>query len=230
MSYHYYLSPQKEERVSELRNQLSERQALRSRRRASTVTNQNHSSPPLTIAQSDPRSLAPPPGYPAPTSDPHTISPSFANSSSLYQPDSKISRNNCHASRLQLLYKWDGGEHWREEDSNYIHSYIEYLWRSWLQNSFHWSAAGGQRITSGKVNINLFLREDLHLHLFHSFQADHHVVFLFLLWQIKTCTYILLIIQFCICDPPVIYVPSRVWEKMLRLDFSLRPDLISLNY
>ncbi|TMS18621.1 Gamma-aminobutyric acid type B receptor subunit 1 [Larimichthys crocea] len=40
---------EKEERVSELRNQLSERQALRSRRRASTVTNQNHSSPPLAI-------------------------------------------------------------------------------------------------------------------------------------------------------------------------------------
>ncbi|XP_019109931.2 gamma-aminobutyric acid type B receptor subunit 1 isoform X1 [Larimichthys crocea] len=96
---------EKEERVSELRNQLSERQALRSRRRASTVTNQNHSSPPLAIPHSDPRSLAPPPGYPAPTSDPHTISPSFANSSSLYQPDSKISRNNCHTSRLQLLYK-----------------------------------------------------------------------------------------------------------------------------
>ncbi|XP_044027331.1 gamma-aminobutyric acid type B receptor subunit 1 isoform X1 [Siniperca chuatsi] len=96
---------EKEERVSELRNQLSERQALRSRRRASTVTNQNHSCPPLAIPQSDPRSLAPPPGYPAPTSDPHPISPSFANSSNLYQPDSKISRNNCHASRLQLLYK-----------------------------------------------------------------------------------------------------------------------------
>eukprot|EP00064_Thunnus_orientalis_P006023 superscaffoldBa00000608_g6037 len=96
---------EKEERVSELRNQLSERQALRSRRRASTITNQNHSSPPLTIPQSDPRSLAPPPGYPAPTSDLHPVPPSFANSSSLYQPDSKISRNNCHTSRLQLLYK-----------------------------------------------------------------------------------------------------------------------------
>ncbi|XP_023250641.1 gamma-aminobutyric acid type B receptor subunit 1-like isoform X1 [Seriola lalandi dorsalis] len=96
---------EKEERVSELRNQLSERQALRSRRRASTVTNQNHSPPPLSIPHSDPRSLAPPPGYPAPTSDPHPVPPSFANSSSLYQPDSKISRNNCHTSRLQLLYK-----------------------------------------------------------------------------------------------------------------------------
>uniref|UniRef100_A0A4W6D515 Gamma-aminobutyric acid type B receptor subunit 1 n=1 Tax=Lates calcarifer TaxID=8187 RepID=A0A4W6D515_LATCA len=83
---------EKEERVSELRNQLSERQALRSRRRASTVTSQNHSPPPLAIPQSDPRSLAPPPGYPAPTCDPHP-------------PDSKISRNNCHTSRLQLLYK-----------------------------------------------------------------------------------------------------------------------------
>ncbi|GLD63251.1 gamma-aminobutyric acid type B receptor subunit 1 isoform X2 [Lates japonicus] len=96
---------EKEERVSELRNQLSERQALRSRRRASTVTNQNHSPPHLAIPQSDPRSLAPPPGYPAPTCDPHPVPPSFANSSSLYQPDSKISRNNCHTSRLQLLYK-----------------------------------------------------------------------------------------------------------------------------
>ncbi|KAF3707814.1 Gamma-aminobutyric acid type B receptor subunit 1 [Channa argus] len=96
---------EKEERVSELRNQLSERQALRSRRRASTVTNQNHSSPPLAITQSDPRSLAHPPGYPVPTSDPHPIPPTFTNSSSLYQPDSKISRNNCHTSRLQLLYK-----------------------------------------------------------------------------------------------------------------------------
>uniref|UniRef100_A0A7N6AW94 Gamma-aminobutyric acid (GABA) B receptor, 1b n=1 Tax=Anabas testudineus TaxID=64144 RepID=A0A7N6AW94_ANATE len=96
---------EKEERVSELRNQLSERQALRSRRRASTVTNQNHSSPPIAITQSDPRSLAHPPGYPAPTSDPHPVPPTFTNSSSLYQPDSKISRNNCHTSRLQLLYK-----------------------------------------------------------------------------------------------------------------------------
>ncbi|KAK1880373.1 Gamma-aminobutyric acid type B receptor subunit 1, partial [Dissostichus eleginoides] len=96
---------EKEERVSELRNQLTERQALRSRRRASSVTNQNHSSPALAIHQSDPRSLAPPPGYPVPISDLHPIPSSFGNSSSLYQPDSKISRNNCHASRLQLLYK-----------------------------------------------------------------------------------------------------------------------------
>uniref|UniRef100_A0A3B4FXF6 G-protein coupled receptors family 3 profile domain-containing protein n=4 Tax=Haplochromini TaxID=319058 RepID=A0A3B4FXF6_9CICH len=96
---------EKEERVSELRNQLSERQALRSRRRASTITNQNHSPPPFSITQSDPRSLAPPPGYPAPASDPHPVPQSFANSSSLYQSDSKISRNKCHTSRLQLLYK-----------------------------------------------------------------------------------------------------------------------------
>nr|XP_033492086.1 gamma-aminobutyric acid type B receptor subunit 1-like [Epinephelus lanceolatus] len=97
---------EKEERVSELRNQLSERQALRSRRRASTVTNQNHSSPSRAITQSDPRSLAPPPGYPAPISDLHPVPTSFGNSSSLYQQqDSKISRNNCHTSRLQLLYK-----------------------------------------------------------------------------------------------------------------------------
>ncbi|XP_074542769.1 gamma-aminobutyric acid type B receptor subunit 1 isoform X3 [Halichoeres trimaculatus] len=96
---------EKEERVSELRNQLSERQALRSRRRASTVSNQNHSTPPLSVLHSDPRSLVPPPGYPAPTLEPHPVSSSFTNSSSLYQPDGRISRNNCHTSRLQLLYK-----------------------------------------------------------------------------------------------------------------------------
>ncbi|XP_029975855.1 gamma-aminobutyric acid type B receptor subunit 1 isoform X1 [Salarias fasciatus] len=96
---------EKEERVSELRSQLSERQALRSRRRASTITNQNHSPPPLSVAQSNPRALAPPPGYPAPTSEPHLGPAPFSNSSSLYQPDSKISRNNCHTSRLQMLYK-----------------------------------------------------------------------------------------------------------------------------
>ncbi|KAF7647469.1 hypothetical protein LDENG_00172110, partial [Lucifuga dentata] len=95
---------EKEERVSELRNQLSKRQALRSRRRVSTVT--NHSSCPLPVLQSDPKSLVLPPGYPAPTSDPHPIPLSFTNSSSLYQHDSKISRSNCAAtSRLQLLYK-----------------------------------------------------------------------------------------------------------------------------
>lgn len=99
------MCPQKEERVSELRNQLSERQALRSRRRPSTVSNQNHNTPPLSIPPTDPRSLAPPPGYPAPTSDLHAVPPSFGNSSSLYQPDNKIGRNNCHASRLQMLYK-----------------------------------------------------------------------------------------------------------------------------
>ncbi|XP_061689604.1 gamma-aminobutyric acid type B receptor subunit 1 isoform X6 [Syngnathoides biaculeatus] len=96
---------EKEERVSELRSQLSERQALRSRRRPSTVSNQNHSNPPLGVPPPDPRSLAPPPGYPGPTSDLHAVSPTFANSSSLYQPDNKISRNNCHTSRLQMLYK-----------------------------------------------------------------------------------------------------------------------------
>ncbi|XP_074470409.1 gamma-aminobutyric acid type B receptor subunit 1 isoform X1 [Sebastes fasciatus] len=96
---------EKEERVSELRNQLSERQALRSRRRASSVTNQNHSSPSPAIPQSNTRALAPPPGYPVPISDLHPVPPPFGNSSSLYQPDSKISRNNCHTSRLQLLYK-----------------------------------------------------------------------------------------------------------------------------
>uniref|UniRef100_A0A8C2GRW4 Gamma-aminobutyric acid (GABA) B receptor, 1b n=1 Tax=Cyprinus carpio TaxID=7962 RepID=A0A8C2GRW4_CYPCA len=67
---------EKEERVSELRNQLSERQALRSRKR-----------------------------YPLPASDNHSLPPTFSNSSTLYQPDGKINRNNCHPGRLQLLYK-----------------------------------------------------------------------------------------------------------------------------
>ncbi|XP_064876242.1 gamma-aminobutyric acid type B receptor subunit 1-like [Oncorhynchus nerka] len=94
---------EKEERVSELRNQLVERQALRSRRRPSTVK-QNHT-PLLPVPSNDPKSLIPPPGYPNPTSDNHSLPPSFSNSSNLYQPDGKISRNNCHTSRLQLLYK-----------------------------------------------------------------------------------------------------------------------------
>ncbi|XP_045078054.1 gamma-aminobutyric acid type B receptor subunit 1-like isoform X2 [Coregonus clupeaformis] len=95
---------EKEERVSELRNQLVERQALRSRRRPSTAT-QNHSTPLLPVPSNDSKSLVPPPGYPNPTSDNHSLPPSFSNSSNLYQPDGKISRNNCHTSRIQLLYK-----------------------------------------------------------------------------------------------------------------------------
>ncbi|XP_077937408.1 gamma-aminobutyric acid type B receptor subunit 1 isoform X2 [Gasterosteus aculeatus] len=96
---------EKEERVSELRNQLSERQALRSRRRASILTNQNYSSSSNAIPYRDPSSLAPPPGYPTSISDIPLIPLSFGNSSSLYQPDSQISRNNYHTSHLQLLYK-----------------------------------------------------------------------------------------------------------------------------
>ncbi|XP_076864543.1 gamma-aminobutyric acid type B receptor subunit 1 isoform X2 [Brachyhypopomus gauderio] len=95
---------EKEERVSELRNQLSERQALRSRRPPSSTT-LNHSSPPLSAPHPHPKSLLPPPGYPLPASDNHPLPPSFSNSSNLYQPDGKISRSNCHTSRLQLLYK-----------------------------------------------------------------------------------------------------------------------------
>uniref|UniRef100_A0A8C9VX85 Gamma-aminobutyric acid type B receptor subunit 1 n=1 Tax=Scleropages formosus TaxID=113540 RepID=A0A8C9VX85_SCLFO len=95
---------EKEERVSELRNQLTERQALRSRRRLSGQ-NQNHSTPAPPASQNDPKSLLPPPGYPLPSSDNHSLPPSFSNSSNLYQPDGKIGRNNCHTSRLQLLYK-----------------------------------------------------------------------------------------------------------------------------
>ncbi|XP_069054844.1 gamma-aminobutyric acid type B receptor subunit 1 isoform X2 [Lepisosteus oculatus] len=84
---------EKEERVSELRHQLAERQALRSRRRPSGTESKPH----------------PPPGYPLPpSSDNHQ--PAFPNSSSLaplYQAplSDKIGRNNCHASRLHLLYK-----------------------------------------------------------------------------------------------------------------------------
>ncbi|KAI5087362.1 gamma-aminobutyric acid type B receptor subunit 1 isoform X2 [Silurus meridionalis] len=95
---------EKEERVSELRNQLSERQALRSRRRPSS-TNLNHSTPPLTVSHNDPKSLLPPPGYPLPSSDNHSLPQTFSNSTIVYQPDGKISRNNCHPGRLQLLYK-----------------------------------------------------------------------------------------------------------------------------
>ncbi|KAJ8273817.1 hypothetical protein GJAV_G00105840 [Gymnothorax javanicus] len=97
---------EKEERVSELRNQLSERQALRSRRRPSSAAQtQNHSVPPPAAAQNDPKSLQPPPGYPVPPSDNHSIPASYSNTSGLYQSDGKISINNCHTSRLQLLYK-----------------------------------------------------------------------------------------------------------------------------
>ncbi|XP_052440038.1 gamma-aminobutyric acid type B receptor subunit 1 isoform X3 [Carassius gibelio] len=95
---------EKEERVSELRNQLSERQALRSRKRP-TSSSQNHSSPSLPAPQNDPKSLLPPPGYPLPASDNHSLPPTFSNTSPLYQPDGKINRNSCHPGRLQLLYK-----------------------------------------------------------------------------------------------------------------------------
>lgn len=93
---------QKEERVSALRNQLAERQALRNRRRPSTGQNQNHNTPPPS-SQPDPKSLLPPPGYP--TADNHSLPPSFSNSSNLYPADSKMSRNHCHNSQIPLLYK-----------------------------------------------------------------------------------------------------------------------------
>uniref|UniRef100_A0A674EBT7 Gamma-aminobutyric acid type B receptor subunit 1-like n=1 Tax=Salmo trutta TaxID=8032 RepID=A0A674EBT7_SALTR len=97
---------EKEQRVSELRNQLVERQALRNRRRPSSGTNQNHSNPSPPSSQPDPKSLLPPPGYPNPASDNHSsLPPSFSNSSNLYQADSKISRNHCHNSQIPLLYK-----------------------------------------------------------------------------------------------------------------------------
>ncbi|XP_051718303.1 gamma-aminobutyric acid type B receptor subunit 1 isoform X2 [Ctenopharyngodon idella] len=87
---------EKEERVTELRNQLAERQALRSRRRTSVQNqNQNHSVP---------SSHAEPPSY-SPATDKQSLPPSFSNSSNLYQGEGKLSRNNCHNSRLPLLYK-----------------------------------------------------------------------------------------------------------------------------
>ncbi|XP_034553410.1 gamma-aminobutyric acid type B receptor subunit 1 [Notolabrus celidotus] len=95
---------EKEERVSALRNQLAERQALRNRRRPSSGQNQNHNAPPPT-SQPDPKSLLPPPGYPNPTTDNHSLPPSFSNSSNLYPADSKMSRNHCHNSQIPLLYK-----------------------------------------------------------------------------------------------------------------------------
>ncbi|XP_076006553.1 gamma-aminobutyric acid type B receptor subunit 1 isoform X2 [Genypterus blacodes] len=95
---------EKEERVSALRNQLAERQALRNRRRPSSGQNQNHNAPPPS-SQQDPKSLLPPPGYPNPTTDNHALPPSFSNSSNLYPADSKMSRNHCHNSQIPLLYK-----------------------------------------------------------------------------------------------------------------------------
>uniref|UniRef100_A0A8C5DVY8 G-protein coupled receptors family 3 profile domain-containing protein n=1 Tax=Gouania willdenowi TaxID=441366 RepID=A0A8C5DVY8_GOUWI len=95
---------EKEERVSALRNQLAERQALRNRRQPSTGQNQNHNAPPPS-AQQDPKSLLPPPGYPNPTIDNHSRPPSFSNSSNLYPAESKINRNHCHNSQIPLLYK-----------------------------------------------------------------------------------------------------------------------------
>ncbi|KAM9851738.1 gamma-aminobutyric acid type B receptor subunit 1 isoform 2-T2 [Aulostomus maculatus] len=93
---------EKEERVSALRNQLAERQALRNRRRPSTGQNQNHNAPP-PASQPDPKSLLPPPGYP--NTDNHSLPPSFSNSSNLYPADSKMGRNHCHNSQIPLLYK-----------------------------------------------------------------------------------------------------------------------------
>ncbi|XP_077454709.1 gamma-aminobutyric acid type B receptor subunit 1-like isoform X2 [Stigmatopora argus] len=86
---------EKEERVSALRNQLAERQALRSRRRPSAGHNQNHNAQPLQ--------LPPPPGYPG--ADNHSLPASFSNSSNLYPGESKMSRNHCHNSQIPLLYK-----------------------------------------------------------------------------------------------------------------------------
>ncbi|MCJ8740296.1 hypothetical protein PDJAM_G00057110 [Pangasius djambal] len=88
---------EKEERVTELRNQLAERQALRARKPASCQNqNQNHSAPPLALSE--------PPVY-SPGTEQHSVPPSFSNNSTLYQGEGKLSRNHCHNSRLPLLYK-----------------------------------------------------------------------------------------------------------------------------
>ncbi|XP_056142362.1 gamma-aminobutyric acid type B receptor subunit 1 isoform X1 [Lampris incognitus] len=96
---------EKEERVSALRNQLAERQALRNRRQPSAGQNQNHNAAPPPSSLPDPKSLLPPPGYPNPAMDNHSLPASFSNSSNLYQADSKMSRNHCHNSQIPLLYK-----------------------------------------------------------------------------------------------------------------------------
>ncbi|XP_027003762.1 gamma-aminobutyric acid type B receptor subunit 1 isoform X1 [Tachysurus fulvidraco] len=88
---------EKEERVTELRHQLAERQALRARKPVSCQNqNQNHSVPPTASSE--------PPGY-SPGSEQHSVPPSFSNNSTLYQGEGKLSRNHCHNSRLPLLYK-----------------------------------------------------------------------------------------------------------------------------
>ncbi|KAK3531224.1 hypothetical protein QTP70_015240 [Hemibagrus guttatus] len=97
LDYAHVLWWQKEERVTELRNQLAERQALRARKPASCQNqNQNHSVPPLASSE--------PPGY-SPGTEQHSVPPSFSNNSTLYQGEGKLSRNHCHNSRLPLLYK-----------------------------------------------------------------------------------------------------------------------------
>ncbi|XP_072290424.1 gamma-aminobutyric acid type B receptor subunit 1-like, partial [Eucyclogobius newberryi] len=83
---------EKEERVSALRNQLAERQALRSRRRPSNA--QNHNSAPCGHPET--KSLLPPPGYPT---DSHALP------QSVYPNEGKMNRNHCHNSQIPLLYK-----------------------------------------------------------------------------------------------------------------------------
>ncbi|XP_039624625.1 gamma-aminobutyric acid type B receptor subunit 1 isoform X1 [Polypterus senegalus] len=95
---------EKEERVSELRHQLLERQQLRSRRRPSVNEKQ------AFLAQGPPSS-----GFPISSSvenhQEHFTNSNIAPIASLYQPSvrpplaDKLSRNNCHGSRLHLLYK-----------------------------------------------------------------------------------------------------------------------------
>ena len=86
---------QKEERVTALRNQLAERQALRRRPSAGQNQNQNHSAPPPS-SNAEPKSMLPPPGYPASPTPPTSLYPTA---------DGKMSRNHCHSSQIPLLYK-----------------------------------------------------------------------------------------------------------------------------
>uniref|UniRef100_A0A8C5A1S9 Gamma-aminobutyric acid (GABA) B receptor, 1a n=1 Tax=Gadus morhua TaxID=8049 RepID=A0A8C5A1S9_GADMO len=86
---------EKEERVTALRNQLAERQALRRRPSAGQNQNQNHSAPPPS-SNAEPKSMLPPPGYPASPTPPTSLYPTA---------DGKMSRNHCHSSQIPLLYK-----------------------------------------------------------------------------------------------------------------------------
>lgn len=88
-----FVTRQKEERVSELRQQLQDRQQLRSRRRSSNPSREadNHFSPGLSSA----------PTPPAPFYQPNLPLVRCLVSE---QAD-KLGRGNCDGSRVHLLYK-----------------------------------------------------------------------------------------------------------------------------